>query len=296
MSRQFATSIDLMRNELLNAVVQVLAADPGTLVEGLIWFNSTDDMLRYYNGTDVIDIGSGGGLPLTGGTLTGDLLFDFTGTDAAAIVKDGSWDGSPALKVNQGFAGAGSNGGAELFSSGLILYDKTSGNPVRLEAVEVGGNLQFQIDTGGYTVNVADDIVLGATKHVTSAAVPSAGSHLTNKTYVDGAITGLIDAAPGALDTLNELAAALGDDPNFATTVTNALATKTGKYAATITGGSTSEVITHNLGTRDVVVSVHDVTTYDEVVVDVQKTTVNTITLGFSVAPAAGAYRVTVIG
>ncbi|MDV7272077.1 head decoration protein [Thioclava sp. A2] len=44
--------------------------------------------------------------------------------------------------------------------------------------------------------------------------------------FVAAAIAALIDAAPGALDTLNELAAALGDDPNFASTVTNALAGK----------------------------------------------------------------------
>jgi hypothetical protein len=44
--------------------------------------------------------------------------------------------------------------------------------------------------------------------------------------FVATAIGALIDAAPGALDTLNELAAALGDDPSFATTVTNALAGK----------------------------------------------------------------------
>lgn len=39
-------------------------------------------------------------------------------------------------------------------------------------------------------------------------------------------IAAILDSAPGALDTLNELAAALGDDANFATTVTNALALK----------------------------------------------------------------------
>ncbi|URP22250.1 hypothetical protein SEA_BIG4_217 [Microbacterium phage Big4] len=43
---------------------------------------------------------------------------------------------------------------------------------------------------------------------------------------VDAALASIVDAAPGALDTLNELAAALGDDPNFATTITNALAGK----------------------------------------------------------------------
>ena len=42
------------------------------------------------------------------------------------------------------------------------------------------------------------------------------------------AIDNLIDAAPGALNTLNELAAAMGDDANFSTTVTNSLATKIG--------------------------------------------------------------------
>ena len=45
------------------------------------------------------------------------------------------------------------------------------------------------------------------------------------KTYVDGAVTNLIDAAPGVLDTLNEIAAAIGDDENFATTITNNIAT-----------------------------------------------------------------------
>jgi hypothetical protein len=43
---------------------------------------------------------------------------------------------------------------------------------------------------------------------------------------IQAEINALIDSAPGALDTLNELAAALGDDPNFATTVTNAIALK----------------------------------------------------------------------
>lgn len=43
---------------------------------------------------------------------------------------------------------------------------------------------------------------------------------------LDAAVAALVDSSPGALDTLNELAAALGDDPDFATTVTNALASK----------------------------------------------------------------------
>lgn len=51
-------------------------------------------------------------------------------------------------------------------------------------------------------------------------------SVMADKTYVNTAISNLIDAAPALLDTLNEIAAAIGDDANFATTITSALATK----------------------------------------------------------------------
>ena len=51
-------------------------------------------------------------------------------------------------------------------------------------------------------------------------------SDYATETYVDTAVTNLIASAPEALDTLNELAAALGDDANFATTITNSIAGK----------------------------------------------------------------------
>lgn len=62
-----------------------------------------------------------------------------------------------------------------------------------------------------------------------SAPTAAAGTNTTqlaNTAFVQAAIAALISAAPGALDTLNELAAAIGDDPNFAATITNSLATK----------------------------------------------------------------------
>src|SRR5210317_721725 len=58
------------------------------------------------------------------------------------------------------------------------------------------------------------------------------------KDYVDTEVAGLVDAAPATLDTLNELAAALGDDANFSTTITNSIATK--QDAATALTTSTS--------------------------------------------------------
>lgn len=51
-------------------------------------------------------------------------------------------------------------------------------------------------------------------------------SGLATETYVNTQITNLIDSAPTALNTLNELAAALGDDANYASTITTALGTK----------------------------------------------------------------------
>ena len=53
---------------------------------------------------------------------------------------------------------------------------------------------------------------------------------------ISAAVNGLINGAPGALDTLKELADAMGDDPNFATTVTNALAQKLNLTGGTLTG------------------------------------------------------------
>ena len=59
-----------------------------------------------------------------------------------------------------------------------------------------------------------------------TAAENDSSRQIANTEFVMRAITSLIDSSPEALNTLNELAQALGNDPNFATTVTNALAGK----------------------------------------------------------------------
>ena len=55
---------------------------------------------------------------------------------------------------------------------------------------------------------------------LTLSGAPTNALHAATKGYVDTSVADAIDTAPGALDTLNELAAALGDDANFSTTVT----------------------------------------------------------------------------
>jgi hypothetical protein len=62
-----------------------------------------------------------------------------------------------------------------------------------------------------------------------TAASGTNTTQIASTAFVQAAISTLIDGAPGALDTLNELAAALGDDANFASTVTNGLADKLAK-------------------------------------------------------------------
>lgn len=56
-------------------------------------------------------------------------------------------------------------------------------------------------------------------------------TQIASTAFVMAAIAALVDSSPDALNTLNELAAALGNDPNFATTMTNALAGKQPKDA-----------------------------------------------------------------
>jgi len=72
------------------------------------------------------------------------------------------------------------------------------------------------------------------------------------KAYVDTEVASLVDSSPSTLDTLNELASALGDDANFSTTITNSIATKLPLAGGTLTGnlnvnGNTS--VTANLPT-----------------------------------------------
>ena len=71
------------------------------------------------------------------------------------------------------------------------------------------------------------------------SGAPTANLHAATKVYVDTAIADTISAAPGVLNTLNELAAAIGDDANFSTTITNSIATKLPLAGGTLTGALT---------------------------------------------------------
>jgi len=69
------------------------------------------------------------------------------------------------------------------------------------------------------------------------------------------------------------------------------------KYVATIgDGAALTYAITHNLGTREVQVQVYDAATYDTVETDVVRNSTSQVTIGFTAAPASGAYKVVIVG
>ena len=76
----------------------------------------------------------------------------------------------------------------------------------------------------------------GKTITVATASSGDNDTTVASTAFVATAIANLADSAPSTLDTLNELAAALGDDANFSTTVTNSIATKLPLAGGTLTG------------------------------------------------------------
>jgi hypothetical protein len=94
--------------------------------------------------------------------------------------------------------------------------------------------------------------------NMSSNSATKVPSQQSVKAYVDNEISSLVDSSPGALNTLNELAAAVNDDANFSTTITNSIATKMPLAGGEFTGNVTCENITpdgdssRNLGTNSV--------------------------------------------
>ena len=102
--------------------------------------------------------------------------------------------------------------------------------------------IQTQLDSKLATSTAASTYAPIASPALTGVPTAPTAAANTNTTqiattaYVQTEINDLIAAAPGALDTLNELAAALGNDASFSTTVTNSLATKLNLSGGTMTG------------------------------------------------------------
>jgi sulfur carrier protein ThiS len=136
---------------------------------------------------------------------------------------------------------------ADINASAAIDWSKL-GISSTVDATEIGyvngvtSAIQTQIDSKLATATASSTYAPLASPALTGVPTAPTAAANTNTTqvattaYVQTEIADLIAAAPGALDTLDELAAALGDDANFATTVTNSLATKLPLAGGTMSG------------------------------------------------------------
>ena len=111
-----------------------------------------------------------------------------------------------------------------------------------------------------------DSATLVGTPTAPTADVNSPGSdQLATTNYVKNSISALVASAPTTLDTLNELAAALGNDPNFATTVTsnlgNKVDTNSANYLKSVSISNDNKTITFTKGNGStVIITPHDTT------------------------------------
>ncbi|RPG31980.1 MAG: hypothetical protein CBB72_011320 [Muricauda sp. TMED12] len=97
-------------------------------------------------------------------------------------------------------------------------------------AISVSGSqLGYSGGVITFTQGSTDTVTEGSSNlYYTDARVGSylSANNWATQSYVQTELSNLVDSAPAALNTLNELAAAINDDANFSTTITNSLATK----------------------------------------------------------------------
>lgn len=173
------------------------------------------------------------------GPLTGNVTGNTAGTHTGAVVGDVAGN----LTGNVTAATGSSSFNNVTINGGLDMNAGTTATITNLTAPTASGDAA----TKGYVdaadalkLNKAGDAMTGAlamgTNKITGLGTPTVSTDAATKGYVDTSVAAVVAAAPAALDTLNELATALGDDANFSTTVTNSIATKLPLAGGTMTG------------------------------------------------------------
>ena len=166
-------------------------------------------------------------LPLTGNNA-GDQAFA-TDTNILYI-----WDGSAWQQ-------AGTTNSDDLTEGSTNKFFTDERVDDRVNALLIGGNNI----TATYD-DAAGTLTIDGQPGYTDSDV---GTYLSNNGYdtATNIVASITDSAPATLDTLNELAAALGDDPNFATTTANNIALKAPIAGPTFTGTATADLLSSTL-------------------------------------------------
>jgi hypothetical protein len=239
------------------------------------------------------------------GTQTADTIVDgttnkaFTATQAAKLL--GIAANATANQTDSYLLARANHTGTQ--SADTIVDGSTNKVLTAAQSTKLTG-----IQTGA-TANQTDAYLLARANHTGTQTV-STISDFTSA--VNAIVANTVGAAPAALDTLKELADALGNDANFATTVTNQLALKANisslaavatagtyasltakpSYVTTIGDGTaTSYVVTHTLGTQNIDLMLrYSASPYTAVMTEWAPTSNTTATVRFATAPTAGQF------
>lgn len=258
------------------------------------------------------------------GTINGDTGFVLTTNDTITL-------GTTALTFTQ-FSGTGqitagdglSKDGATLNVNVDNLSIEISSDALRIASGAAGNGLSASV--GVLSVNTAanggleissDDLQIKIDSGVSGLTTTSNGLALSASiagdglTFTNGVLSrNVIDLAQGSDDTTGTLPIDQGGTgQTSASAARDALALTSSSGANTSTptlarianrvigdGTNTSYTVTHNFNTRAVMVQVYDSSNYDTVIADVVRTTADSVTVSFSVAPSSSAYTVVVTG
>ena len=207
-------------------------------------FGSGSDLEVFHDGGDsyVSEVGTGD-LTLNSNGANVNIKFNNSELGAKFTIDNGVTlyhNGNEKFEVlGGGTTTYGSHQAGSFIGNGSGITGLSTSQLSGWENVQVGLGSQTSVVTSGIITAAG----FSAAGNISATSFTGSGSALTGIAtpgYVDAAVAGIVSSAPATLDTLNELAAALGDDPNFSTSMTNLIGTKASLAGAAFTGNVTS--------------------------------------------------------
>jgi len=214
------------------------------LVQGELAVNVTDKRIFTENAsTAIVELGTNPSTITTAtATVSGVLTANGTLASSNAVLTGGTINSTPIGATTPSTIVGSTVTASTGFVGGLTgdVIGNVTGNVTGNITGDITGDVTGNVTaaTGTTTLNnlVVNGTVDFTDTKLTNLATPTAATDAATKGYVDTVVSDVINAAPAALDTLNELAAALGDDANFSTTVTNSIATRLPLAGGTMSG------------------------------------------------------------